>query len=294
MGPRANGLTGTTEASMKLIRFGEKGKERPGLMQGGRIIDLRGIFPDIPDIDAEFFEAGWLEKISGVEGAGVEMDVRIGSPVARPSKIVCLGKNYDKHVKEGGFDKPEAPIIFAKASSALNGPFDPVIMPQSSLQVDWEVELAVVIGRQGKRITAEHAFDFIAGFTIMNDVSGRDVQFKDDQWFRGKSFDTFAPLGPALVTRDEIEHVDALNLTSLVDDVVMQEGNTADMMFSVPAIIEFISRDITLNPGDIISTGTPSGVGIFRDPPIVLKPGNVVECRIDKLGAIRNEVVAGP
>ena len=278
---------------MELIRFGDKGSERPGLMQEDRIIDLRGIFPDIPDIEAGFFEAGWLDKISNVEEKGEKMDVRIGSPVARPSKIICLGKNYAEHAKEGGFDQPELPITFAKASSALNGPFDPIILPQSSLQVDWEVELAVVIGREGKRIAAESAFDYIAGFSIMNDVSGRDVQFGGGQWFRGKSFDTFAPLGPALVTLDEIEDIDKLKLTSLVDGVVMQEGNTADMIFSVPYIVEFLSRDITLNPGDIISTGTPSGVGIFRDPPIVLEPGNVVECRIDKIGVIMNEVVAG-
>ena len=278
---------------MRIIRFGDKGNERPGLMQKDRIIDLRGIFPDIPDIEAGFFEAGWLEKISVVEEKGEVMDVRIGSPVTHPSKIICLGKNYAEHAKEGGFDQPELPVTFAKAPSALNGPFDPIMLPQSSLQVDWEVELAVVMGRQGKRIKAENAFDYIAGFSIMNDVSGRDVQFSDAQWFRGKSFDTFAPLGPALVTLDEIEDINTLNLTSLVDGEVMQEGNTADMIFSVPYIIEFLSRDITLNPGDIISTGTPSGVGIFRDPPIVLEPGNVVECRIDKLGAIRNEVVAG-
>jgi 2-keto-4-pentenoate hydratase/2-oxohepta-3-ene-1,7-dioic acid hydratase in catechol pathway len=219
------------------------------------------------------------------------MKVRIGSPIAGPSKIICLGKNYAEHAREGGFEQPEKPITFSKAPSALNGPFDPIILPQSSLQVDWEVELAVVIGREGKRISAENAFEYIAGFSIMNDVSGRDAQFGDGQWFRGKSFDTFAPLGPALVTPDEIEDIGKLNLTSLVDGTVMQEGNTGDMIFSVPFIIEFISRDMTLNPGDVISTGTPSGVGIFRDPPIVLKPGNVVECRIEAIGAIVNEVV---
>jgi 2,4-diketo-3-deoxy-L-fuconate hydrolase len=277
---------------MKLIRYGEKGKERPGLLKGGRIVDLRSIYPDIPDVDASFFRNGWPDKIKCVQEGGMVMNVRIGSPIAGPSKIICLGKNYAEHAREGGFDQPEKPITFSKAPSALNGPFDPIILPQSSLQVDWEVELAVVIGREGKRISAENAFEYIAGFSIMNDVSGRDAQFGDGQWFRGKSFDTFAPLGPALVTPDEIEDIGKLNLTSLVDGTVMQEGNTGDMIFSVPFIIEFISRDMTLNPGDVISTGTPSGVGIFRDPPIVLKPGNVVECRIDAIGAIVNEVVA--
>jgi 2-keto-4-pentenoate hydratase/2-oxohepta-3-ene-1,7-dioic acid hydratase in catechol pathway len=278
---------------MKLIRYGDKGKERPGLLKDGRVIDLRSIFPDIPDIGMAFFEDGWLDKVKSVQESGMVMDVRMGSPIAAPSKIICLGKNYAEHAREGGFEPPEKPIIFAKAPSALNGPFDPVILPQSSLQVDWEVELAVVIGRQGRRIAADDAFQYIAGFTIMNDVSGRDAQFGDGQWFRGKSFDTFAPLGPALVTPDEIGDIRRLNLTSLVDGRVMQEGNTGDMIFSIPFILAFISRDMTLYPGDVISTGTPSGVGIFRDPPIVLKAGNVVECRIDGIGAMVNEVVAG-
>jgi 2-keto-4-pentenoate hydratase/2-oxohepta-3-ene-1,7-dioic acid hydratase in catechol pathway len=278
---------------MKLIRYGEKGKERPGLMQEGRIVDLRGIFPDLPDIDAGFFENGWLEKVAAVRESGDEMDVRIGSPVAHPSKIICLGKNYAEHAREGGFERPEAPMLFSKAPSALNGPFDPIILPQSSLQVDWEVELAVVIGRSAKRVAAANAFDYIAGFSVMNDVSGRDAQFGDAQWFRGKSFDTFAPFGPVLVTPDEIDDIGNLKLTTRVDGHVMQEGNTVDMIFDIPFILEYISRDITLLPGDIISTGTPSGVGIFRDPPIVLKPGNVVECRIEKIGAIENTVVAG-
>jgi 2-keto-4-pentenoate hydratase/2-oxohepta-3-ene-1,7-dioic acid hydratase in catechol pathway len=278
---------------MKLIRYGDKGKERPGLLKDGRIIDLRNIFADIPDIDTSFFENGWLDKVKNVQEGGAIMDVRMGCPIAAPSKIICLGKNYAEHAREGGFDPPKKPIIFSKAPSALNGPFDPIILPQSSLQVDWEVELAVVIGRQGKRIAVEDAFQYIAGFSIMNDVSGRDAQFGDGQWFRGKSFDTFAPLGPVLVTADEIEDIRRLNLSSRVDGRVMQQGNTGDMIFSIPFILAFISRDMTLCPGDVISTGTPSGVGIFRDPPIVLKPGNVVECRIDGIGAIVNEVVAG-
>lgn len=276
---------------MRLIRFGEKGKEKPGLLKENRIVDLRAVFPDIPDIGEEFFRDGWLEKIAQVTDSGHEMDVRIGSPVNQPSKIICLGKNYLEHAREGGFDNPEKPLIFCKAPNAVNGPFDPVIMPKSSGQVDWEVELAIVIGKEGKRIKNKDAFDYIAGFTIMNDVSAREAQFADSQWFRGKSFDTFAPLGPVIVTCDELEDVNNLSLCAIVDGVIMQDGNTRDMIFDIPSIIENISEDITLIPGDIISTGTPSGVGIFRDPPIVLKPGNVVECRIEKIGSIINQVV---
>lgn len=276
---------------MRLIRFGEKGKEKPGLLKENRIVDLRAVFPDIPDIGEEFFKDGWLEKVAQVTDSGHEMDVRIGSPVNQPSKIICLGKNYLEHAREGGFDNPEKPLIFCKAPNAVNGPFDPVIMPKSSGQVDWEVELAIVIGKEGKRIKNKDAFDYIAGFTIMNDVSAREAQFADSQWFRGKSFDTFAPLGPVIVTCDELEDVNNLSLCAIVDGVIMQDGNTRDMIFDIPSIIENISEDITLIPGDIISTGTPSGVGIFRDPPIVLKPGNVVECRIEKIGSIINQVV---
>ena len=277
---------------MRLIRFGQKGKEKPGLLKESGIVDLRAIFPDIPDIGEDFFRDGWLEKVAQVTDSGHEMDVRIGSPVNRPSKIICLGKNYLEHVREGGFDNPEKPLIFCKAPNAVNGPFDPVIMPKSSGQVDWEVELAIVVGKEGKRIKNKDAFDYIAGFTIMNDVSAREAQFADSQWFRGKSFDTFAPLGPVIVTADEIVDAHKLRLTTIVDGVIMQDGNTRDMIFDIPSIIENISEDITLIPGDIISTGTPSGVGIFRDPPIVLKPGNVVECRIEKIGSIINQVVS--
>jgi 2-keto-4-pentenoate hydratase/2-oxohepta-3-ene-1,7-dioic acid hydratase in catechol pathway len=166
------------------------------------------------------------------------------------------------------------------------------MLPQSCDQIDWEVELAVVIGRTGKRIAAEDALDYVAGFSVLNDVSGRQAQFSDSQWFRGKSFDTFAPMGPALVTIDEIENFQNLKLTARVNGEIMQDGNSADMIFDIPTIIAFISQDITLWPGDIISTGTPSGVGIFRDPPVLLKAGDVVECRVENVGTIRNTIEA--
>jgi 2-keto-4-pentenoate hydratase/2-oxohepta-3-ene-1,7-dioic acid hydratase in catechol pathway len=277
---------------MRLIRFGNPGVERPGLWNDGRIVDLRRHFPDMPDIGEAFFREGWLNKVAGVTEEGQSMDVRLGPPVARPSKLICLGKNYLEHAKEGNFDAPEKPLLFAKAPSALSGPTDPIILPRSCGQVDWEVELAVVVGREGKRISPEAAWDYIAGYTIMNDVSGREAQFGDGQWFRGKSFDTFAPLGPALVTPDEIDDIRNLTLTAHVDDQLMQTGNTRDLVFDIPHLMAYISDDITLLPGDVISTGTPAGVGIFRDPPITLAAGNVVTCRIDILGQLVNPVVA--
>lgn len=276
---------------MKLVRFGQKGKEKPGLWKAGNIVDLTKIFPDIPDIGEAFFKEGWLAKVSRVVAAGENIQERLGSPVDRPSKIICLGKNYAEHAKEGGFENPDTPLIFCKTPNALSGPFDPIILPKSSGQVDWEVELAVVIAKEGKRIRRKDALEYVAGYCVMNDVSGREAQFSDSQWFRGKSFDTFAPTGPFIVTPDEIEDIHNLRLTAIVDGVIMQDGNTKDMIFDIPTLIENISEDITLIPGDIISTGTPAGVGIFRDPPVLLHPGSVVECRIEKIGSIINEVV---
>jgi 2,4-diketo-3-deoxy-L-fuconate hydrolase len=277
---------------MRLIRFGSPGVERPGLWRDGRIVDLRRHFPEMPDIGESFFRDGWMQKIAGLEDEGHPMDVRLGPPVVRPSKLICLGKNYLEHAQEGNFEAPEKPLLFAKAPSALTGPKDPIILPRSCGQVDWEVELALVVGREGKRIPRDRAWDYIAGYTVMNDVSGREAQFGDGQWFRGKSFDTFAPLGPALVTPDEIEDIRNLQLTAMVDDQVMQTGNTGDLVFDIPHLMAYISEDITLLPGDVISTGTPAGVGIFRTPPITLAAGNVVTCRIDTLGELVNPVVA--
>jgi 2-keto-4-pentenoate hydratase/2-oxohepta-3-ene-1,7-dioic acid hydratase in catechol pathway len=279
------------EKKMRLIRYGEKGNERPGLLIGDRIIDLREHFPQIPDIGCDFFEQRWPERLRGLSAGGRPMVERLGAPIVRPSKIVCLGKNYAEHAKEGGFDRPERPLLFSKAPGALNGPFDPILLPKSSRKIDWEVELAVVIGRQAKRVSRKEAASVIAGFCVGNDVSGRDAQFADSQWFRGKSFDTFAPLGPVLVTPDEIGDWHNLRLTAKVNGRVMQDGTTADMLFDVETIIEDVSCDITLEAGDVILTGTPAGVGIFRDPPVLLQAGDVVACEIEGIGTIRNEIV---
>ncbi|MDO9110594.1 MAG: fumarylacetoacetate hydrolase family protein, partial [Desulfatirhabdiaceae bacterium] len=185
---------------MKLIRMIHNGEVRPGLWKDGLIVDLKTIFPSIPDIGETFFTEGWLEKIFNLNDPGLALNVRLTSPIRRPSKIICLGKNYAEHAKESGFDNPDKPLLFSKAPSALSGPFDPIVLPKSSGQVDWEVELAVIIGKTCRRISRTNAMDHIAGFTVMNDVSAREAQFGDGQWFRGKSFDTFAPLGPVLVT----------------------------------------------------------------------------------------------
>ena len=276
---------------MRLIRFGPKAMERPGIELEGRIVDLRRYFPGIPDIGETFFRNGWLDKIAGLDAIGEPMTIRRGCPLDRPSKIICLGKNYAEHAKEGGFDQPDKPVLFCKGSNTLNGPYDPILLPRSCGKIDWEVELAVVIGREAKRIRKADARDVMAGVTIMNDVSAREAQFADAQWFRGKSLDTFAPLGPAIVTMEEIGDIQNLQLTASVNGILMQDGNSRDMIFDVATLIEFISEDMTLYPGDVISTGTPSGVGYFRNPPVVLTAGNVVECRIEKIGAIVNRVV---
>ena len=277
---------------MKLIRFGEKGREKPGLWKEGKIIDLTDEFPEIPDIGPPFFNDGWIETVSRVDTPGRNMDVRLGAPVTQPSKIICLGKNYAEHAKEGGFDNPSRPLLFSKAPTALNGPYDPILLPRSSHQIDWEVELAVVIGKTAKRVPKDEALEVVAGVTVANDVSGRDAQFADSQWFRGKSFDTFAPMGPSLVTLDELEDIRKLELTARVNGELMQRGAVQDMIFDIPTIIENVSEDITLLPGDVIMTGTPAGVGYFRDPPVLLQHGHTVECTIDGIGTIRNTCIA--
>jgi 2-keto-4-pentenoate hydratase/2-oxohepta-3-ene-1,7-dioic acid hydratase in catechol pathway len=276
---------------MRLVRFGEKGKEKPGLLKGKNIVDLTLALPGVPDIGPEFFEGGFFEKAAAVTDAGKPFAGRIANPVTRPEKIICLGKNYLDHAKEGNMSVPEAPLLFCKTANTLNGPFDAVLIPKSSGQTDWEVELALVIGKGGKAISSKDALAHIAGYCVFNDVSARQAQFSDKQWFRGKSFDTFAPMGPCLVSPDEIEDLDNLTLEARVNGELMQQGSTADLLFKIPFLIEFISADITLKPGDIISTGTPAGVGIFRNPPVVLCPGDVVECSISQIGSINNRFV---
>jgi 2-keto-4-pentenoate hydratase/2-oxohepta-3-ene-1,7-dioic acid hydratase in catechol pathway len=215
-------------------------------------------------------------------------NVHLQCPVPRPSKIVAIGLNYRDHAEEAHLAIPTQPLFFAKFPSSINGPFDPVIIPNTDPEVDYEAELAVVIGKRGKHITADDAYDFVAGYMTLNDVSARKWQFSDKQWTRGKSCDTFCPAGPWLTTRDEIADPHHLRVVARVNGRIVQDSDTSNMIFGVPQLIEHISEAITLEPGDIIATGTPAGVGVFKNPPSFLRAGDIVEVKIDGLGAIRN------
>ncbi len=289
---------------MKLVRFGNPGNERPGVWMGSAtgdsdatILDVRAMTFDIEDYNEHFFTCYGLERLKRLLAernlktvkAG---EVRLGPPLARPSKIICLGKNYAEHVREFGGDIPTTPILFSKATTAINGPFDPIVLPQAAGRVDWEVELAVVIGRVARNVPEAKAMEYVAGYTIMNDVTDRDAQKAGAQWWRGKGPDTFAPLGPFIVTADEVPQPDSLDLESSHNGRLMQQGNTRDLIFKVPFLISFISTMTTLLPGDVIATGTPAGVGSAQNPPVLLKPGDVVEMGIKGLGRQSSPVVA--
>jgi len=281
---------------MKLVRFGEKGRERPGVWLGdGRILDVRALAFHIEDYNEHFFTHFGLEQLKSLladPGAKyIEADhVRLGSPVACPSKIICIGANYADHAREFGHDIPDQPILFAKAPSAINGPFDPIVLPAGARVVDSEVELAVVTGKRGSGISREDALDYVAGYTVLNDVTDRVVQKAAGQWFAGKGADTFCPVGPFLVTPDEIPDPGNLRVWQTLNGERLQEACTADMMFDVSFLIEYISQRMTLLPGDIISTGTPSGIGSARDPQMLMKSGDIVEVGVDGVGMQRSEV----
>jgi 2-keto-4-pentenoate hydratase/2-oxohepta-3-ene-1,7-dioic acid hydratase in catechol pathway len=236
----------------------------------------------------------WAEALPETAGDALWRpldEVRLAAPLANPSKIICVGLNYHDHCREQGLDVPKRPILFAKFPSTIIGPGDEITWPGDvSQQVDYEAELAVVIGRQGRDIPVDEAYEYVAGYTNLNDVSARDVQFADEQWVRGKSFDTFCPLGPYLLTTDEVPDPHGLRIRCWVNGELRQDSNTRELVFKVPQLLAYISRTCTLMPGDIISTGTPGGVGVFQEPPVFLKPGDVVEVEIDKLGRLRNRV----
>jgi 2-keto-4-pentenoate hydratase/2-oxohepta-3-ene-1,7-dioic acid hydratase in catechol pathway len=214
-------------------------------------------------------------------------------PPVQPGKIVAIGRNYIDHAIEEGAAPPEAPLIFTKLSNSLSAHNAPIVLPAISQQVDFEAELAVVIGRRAKRVTEAEAMEYVFGYTLINDVSARDLQFGDGQWVRGKGLDTFAPLGPFITTRDEVSDPHRLKIEGRLNGQVMQSANTGQMIFKVPVLVSYISQGITLEPGDIIATGTPEGVGVFRQPPIFLKPGDVYEVTIEGLGTLRNPVEGG-
>jgi len=213
-------------------------------------------------------------------------------PIERPQKIVCIGLNYSDHAEEQGVDLPERPLLFAKWPNTLVGPGEPIVIPSITSKVDYEAELGVVIGSRVRGVSVENALEAVAGYLCVNDVSGRDLQFSDGQWVRGKSLDTFCPVGPALVPASEIADPQALGIRAILNGEVMQESTTRNMVFGVAAIVAFVSQAISLEPGDLIATGTPAGVGVFRDPQVFLAPGDEITIEIDGIGALTNPVVA--
>lgn len=281
---------------MKLVRFGEKGKERPGVWMGdGRILDVRALAFHIEDFNEHFFAHYGLEQLKLLlDDPGAKFieasEVRLGAPMARPSKVICVGANYAAHAKEFGHDIPKEPILFSKATTAITGPNDPIIIPAGAQVVDSEAELAVVIGKTASKVGKEDALDYVAGYTVVNDVTERIVQKANGQWFRGKGFDTFSPIGPFLVTPDEVPKLDNLRVWQKLNGEMLQDGNTVDMMFSIPFLIEYISQGMALLPGDVIATGTPPGIGSAREPQVLMKSGDVVEVGVDGVGVQRSEV----
>jgi acylpyruvate hydrolase len=217
-------------------------------------------------------------------------DVQLRAPICRPQKLIGIGLNYKDHVEEIKAQTPKQPLLFAMYANAITGPEQPIIVPPMSRQVDYEAELGVVIGRRARQVSVESAVDYVAGYTIINDVSARDLQFSDGQWLRAKSFDTFAPMGPYLVTRDGLRDGDGLDIELRLNGKTMQKSNTRNLIFKVPDLVSFISKVMTLEVGDVIATGTPGGVGFVRDPQVFMKPGDVVEIEIEGIGLLRNHV----
>ncbi|SMC84795.1 fumarylacetoacetate hydrolase family protein [Primorskyibacter flagellatus] len=279
---------------MKLLRFGNAGQEKPGLLDGdGNVRDLSAHVDDFagPTVALDALEA--LRALDPADLPLVAEPGRIGSCVASVPNFFCIGLNYTKHAEETGSKPPKEPIIFSKASSALSGPFDPVIIPRGSEKGDWEVELGVVIGRECLYVSEDEALDYVAGYCTINDVSERSFQIeRGGQWIKGKSAPTFGPVGPWLVTADEVGDPQKLDVKLTLNGEVVQDSNTSDMIFTVAQCISHMSQFMKLVPGDIIATGTPSGVGMGMKPPRFLRPGDVMEIEVQGLGAQRQDTVA--
>tara|TARA_B100001142_G_scaffold18403_1_gene17085 strand:- start:2046 stop:2900 length:855 start_codon:yes stop_codon:yes gene_type:complete len=274
---------------MKLIRFGEINNEKPGVLLPDGI--KKDVSKFVKDYDEHFFGNQGIEKLNNWLEKNhdscpvIQNDVRLGPPLLRPSKIVCVGLNYSKHAKESGMDVPEEPVLFFKASSAIIGPYDSIIIPKGSEKSDWEVELAIVIGNKASYVSEKDALSHVAGYVLHNDVSERSFQLeRSGQWVKGKSCDTFAPIGPFIATPDEIGDPNNLNLWLKLNGEQMQNSNTSDFIFNIQQVVSYISQFMTLLPGDVISTGTPFGVGLGLNPPRYLKDGDVIELGIDGLG----------
>ena len=273
---------------MKLIRFGTFGNEKPGVHLNGKNYDVSSF---VNDFDETFFANDGLQKLANELTNTKDLikeisdDTRLGCPVARPSKIVCVGLNYAKHAKETNAAIPSEPILFLKSTTSIVGPNDAIIIPKNSVKTDWEVELAVVISKRASYVEEQDAMNYIAGYCLHNDVSERAFQLeRGGTWDKGKGCDSFAPLGPWLVSKDEIPDPHHLRLWLSLNGKIVQDSNTDDLIFNVPYLISYISQFMTLLPGDIISTGNPAGVGLGMNPPLYLKPGDVVELGIDGLG----------
>jgi 2-keto-4-pentenoate hydratase/2-oxohepta-3-ene-1,7-dioic acid hydratase in catechol pathway len=282
---------------MKLIRYGNPGQEKPGLLlTDGRLIDVTAFTPDYTEA---FFAGDALDGLrqwaatEGHRAPVIDPSTRLGPPLARPSKLICIGLNFRDHAAETGAPVPAEPVVFFKATSAIVGPNDPLILPRTSEKTDWEVELAVVIGRKANYVRREDALSHVAGYVLHNDYSERAFQLeRGGQWVKGKSCDTFAPLGPFLATQDEISDVHALPMWLTVNGEIRQQSSTSNLIFDVPTIVSYLSQFMSLLPGDVISTGTPAGVGLGFKPPVFLKAGDVVELGIDGLGSSRQQVMA--
>ncbi len=280
---------------MKLIRFGNLENEKPGVqLDNGQKIDITAFGSDY---DEFFFGTDgpkrlkkWL-SIHQDECPLVGENTRLGAPICRPSKIVCVGLNYAKHAQESGMQVPSEPVLFFKASSAIIGPYDEVILPKNSKKSDWEVELAIVIGAKANYVSEKNAMNHVAGYVLHNDISEREYQLeKQGQWVKGKSCDTFAPLGPFVATKDEIKDPHNLHLWLKLNGKTMQNSNTSDLIFGIPKLVSYISQFMTLLPGDLISTGTPFGVGLGLNPEIYLKDGDNMELGIEGLGVASQKV----
>lgn len=281
---------------MKLIRFGELGKEKPGIIMNNKWYDLSSFFTDFNE---DFFESDGLNQLQAVLKTNptlleVDQSIRLGSPVARPSKIICIGLNYIDHCKETNAPIPEEPIIFFKSTTALCGPNDQLIIPRNSEKTDWEVELAFVMSKKASYVEEADAMNYVAGYCLHNDYSERAFQLeRGGQWAKGKGCDSFAPLGPWLATTDEIADVNNLNMWLTVNGKTFQNSNTSNLVFKIPFLVHYISQFMTLLPGDIISTGTPPGVGLGIKPePIYIKAGDEIELGIEGLGTSKQLAVA--
>ncbi|PVY43734.1 2-keto-4-pentenoate hydratase/2-oxohepta-3-ene-1,7-dioic acid hydratase in catechol pathway [Pontibacter virosus] len=282
--------------TMKLFRFGEPGQEKAGVILNDVKYDVSAFGEDYNE---QFFERNGLERLKAFvqQNEGklplIPDGVRFGSAIARPSKIVCIGLNYADHARETNAAIPQEPIVFFKATTALCGPNDDVVIPKNSKKLDWEVELAVVIGKKASYVPESEALDFVAGYTLHNDYSEREFQLeRGGQWVKGKSNDTFAPVGPFLATTDEVGDINNLRLWLTVNGKTMQDGTTANLIFKIPFLVSYLSQFMTLLPGDMITTGTPAGVGLGMNPQVYLQEGDVVELGIDGLGSSKQTVRA--